>query len=358
MAQEEEEATLMMAIDSVQGWGEHESSPTLVPNSPLPPPHKSTAGLHFNEPKVFAAFDGAPAPDLARWILETGASNHMSGSRSAFAHLDSGIHGTVRFGDGSIAQIEGSGTVLFTRKNGEHQTLSNVYFLPHLTANIISVGQLDEGGYQVLVEDGLMRIRDEERRLLAKIPRSPGRSYVLNVNIARPVCLAARADDAAWTWHARFSHANFTALRKMARQELVRGMPLLTQVDQLCDACLAGKQRRAPFPQKALRCSAEPLQLLHGDLCGPITPPTPSSNQYFLLLVDDYSRYMWIALLPSKDAAAAAIKNIQAAAERKSGKKLLALRTDHGGEFAAADFVDYCAHLGVRRELTAPPTPQ
>ena len=90
----------------------------------------------------------------------------------------------------------------------------------------------------------------------------------------------------------------------------------------------------------------EALQLLHGDICGPITPATRSGNQYFLLLVDDFSRYMWIALLPSKDAAAAAIKNIQAAAERKTGKKLLALRTD------------YCAHLGVRRELTAPYTPQ
>jgi transposase InsO family protein len=67
---------------------------------------------------------------------------------------------------------------------------------------------------------------------------------------------------------------------------------------------------------------------------------------------------MWIALLPSKDAAAAAIKNIQAVAERKTGKKLLALRTDRGGEFAAADFIDYCAQLGVRRELTASYTPQ
>jgi len=99
------------------------------------------------------------------------------------------------------------------------------------------------------------------------------------------------------------------------------------------------------------------LQLLHGDLCGPISPPTPSGNRYFLLLVDDFSRYMWIALLPSKDGAAAAIKRIQAAAERKTRKKVLALRTDRGGEFTAADFSDYCAQLGLRRELTAPNTP-
>lgn len=282
----------------------------------------------------------------------------MSGSRAAFSNLDASVTGTVRFGDGSVAHIEGSGTVLFSCKNGEHRALANVYYLPRLTANIISVGQLNEIGYQVLVEDGVMRIRDEERRLIAKIHRNPGRLYVLDINIARPVCLAARADEDAWIWHARFGHIHFAALRKMGREGLVRGLPLLTQVEQVCEACLVGKHRRAPFPQRALRRSAEALQLLHGDLCGPISPPTPSGNRYFLLLVDDYSRYMWLSLLPTKDAAAMAIKRIQAAAERKSGKKLLALRADRGGEFAVTDFVKYCTELGVRRELTAPYTPQ
>jgi hypothetical protein len=42
----------------------------------------------------------------------------------------------------------------------------------------------------------------------------------------------------------------------------------------------------------------------------------------------------------------------------KSGKKLLALRTDRGGEFATADFIKYCTELGVHRQLTAPYTPQ
>lgn len=138
----------------------------------------------------------------------------------------------------------------------------------------------------------------------------------------------------------------------------MRGLPAVSQVDQLCEACLAGKHRRTPFPQQAQQRSLEPLQLLHGDLCGPISPPTPSGNRYFLLLVDVYSRFMWLSLLPSKDGAAAAIKRIQAAAERKSGKKLRALRTDRGGEFLVHHFADYCAELGVRRETTAPYSPQ
>lgn len=120
--------------------------------------------LHLVEQKVHATFDTAEDRDPKRWILDTGTSNHMSGARAAFADLDTGVTGSVRFWDGSVARIEGSGTVLFSCKNGEHRSLSNVYYLPRLTANIISVGQLDEGRYQVLVEGGVMLIRDEERK--------------------------------------------------------------------------------------------------------------------------------------------------------------------------------------------------
>jgi transposase InsO family protein len=210
----------------------------------------------------------------------------------------------------------------------------------------------------VLVEHGVMWICDEERRLLARVNRNASRLYILDANIARPVCWAAHAKEDAWLWHAHFRHLNFGALRKMGRDELVRGMPMLDQPEQMCDSCLVGKHRRTPFPRRALTHSTEPLKLLHGDLCSPITPPTPSGNRYFLLLVDDYSRYMWIALLPSKDTAAAAIKRVQAAAELKTGKKLLSLCTDRGGEFLAGQFEEYCSALGIRREHTAPYSPQ
>jgi hypothetical protein len=57
------------------------------------------------------------------------------------------------------------------------------------------------------------------------------------------VCLSARAGEDAWHWHARFGHVNFTSLRKMGSAGLVRGLPTLEQVEQICEACLAGKHR-------------------------------------------------------------------------------------------------------------------
>jgi hypothetical protein len=89
---------------------------------------------------------------------------------------------------------------------------------------------------------------------------------------------------------------------------MVRGLPLLNKVDRVCGACLAGKHRRASFPHQALNRADDVLELVHADLCGPISPPTPAGKRYFLLLVDDKSRFMWLRLLTTKDEAHMALK--------------------------------------------------
>jgi hypothetical protein len=72
-----------------------------------------------------------------------------------------------------------------------------------------------------------------------------------------------------------------------------------------------------------------------------VTPATLGGRRYFLLLVDDASRYMWAVLLPSKDAAADAIKKVQAEAEKESNHKLRVLHNDNSGEFTIAEFAAY-----------------
>jgi hypothetical protein len=79
---------------------------------------------------------------------------------------------------------------------------------------------------------------------------------------------------------------------------------------------------------------------------------TPGGRRYFLLLIDDLSRYMWVVVLGSKGEAADAIRRAQVAAEAECGRKLRMLRTDNGGEFTAAEFVSYCADEGVQRHYS------
>jgi hypothetical protein len=238
--------------------------------------------------------------------------------------------------------------ILFTGKDGSHRPLTGVYFIPRLTSNIISLGQLDEARCDIRIHHGLLKIHDDHRRLVAKVPRTSSRLYILRLQLARPVCLAVHHDDAAWLWHERYGHLHFDALRKLARDTMVRGLPQLDRVHQLCDCCVAAKQRRKPFLSQAKGRAEGLIDLVHGDLCGPISPMTPSGKQYFLLLVNDCSRYMWLHLLAVKSDAVAAIQRFKALVKTETGRRLRVLRTDHGGEFTSVEFAEYCAGEGVQ----------
>jgi transposase InsO family protein len=159
-----------------------------------------------------------------------------------------------------------------------------------------------------------------------------------------------------WLWYAWFGHLSFDVLGRL--EKLVRGLPHIKHAGELCDSCLARKQRRLSFPKAAKYHTTDALELIHDDLYGPIKPTTHSGQRYFLLLVDDCSRYMWPQLLTSKDEATDAIKRFQARAEAESGKKLRVLRTNRGGEFTSVEFAAYCIDQGVVRHHTTPYSPQ
>ena len=233
-------------------------------------------------------------------MLHTDTTNHMMGSRNVFIELNTDVTGTVKFGDGSVVAIKGKGTILLACKSGEHRRLDGVYYIPRLTTNIVSLGQMDEDGFKVDIESDILRLFDLRRQLLAKVYRTPSRLYYLDMNIAALVCLTARAGDVMWRWHERYGHLNFQSLRKLGREDMVRGLPSIDHVEQVCEDCVLAKQKRTPFSHAAKFRAQEELELVHGDLCGPISPPTPAGNAYFLLLVDDMSRYMWLTLLHTK----------------------------------------------------------
>ncbi|GJS30316.1 zinc finger, CCHC-type containing protein [Tanacetum coccineum] len=292
------------------------------------------------------------------WYLDTGASNHMTGDKEKFRDLNETIQGYVKFGNETRVRIEGKGTIVFQCKNGEHRKLQEVYYIPDLCSNIISLGQLSECGDEIKIKEPFLWVRDKTGRLLMKVQRSPNRLYKIELEEVRSMCLLAQISDPTWLWHARLGHLNFGALKTMSDKKIVEGMPKMFIPLQLCEGCLVGKQTRNSYPTQTTYRASKRLELVHGDLCGPITPPTPTGNRYFMLLVDDYSRVMWVYLLKTKDEALEVFKNFRKKVETETGEKVKVLRTDRGGEFLSNQFTTYCNETGLERHYTSPYSPQ
>jgi transposase InsO family protein len=310
--------------------------------------------VQLNEAKVVPVQE----EDAAVWYLDTGASNHMTGQRAALVHLDDTVHGSVRFGDGSTVDICGLGSVVIEGRRQEHKVLTDVYYIPKLKSNIISLGQLEERGCRVVMDEGVLSVQDREGTMLLRAPRTANRTYVIRLNVGAPICLLSKSNDPAWLWHTRYGHLNFRALRELGLKKMAEGIPVIDRVEQICDGCLIGKQHRTPFPRATSYRAQRGLELVHADLCGQISPPTPGGKQYFLLMVDDFSRFMWIELLTTKDQALSYIKKVKASAENEIGGKLKALRTDRGGEFNSNLFTVFCNDSGIKHYTTTPYSPQ
>ncbi|XP_074377221.1 uncharacterized protein LOC141718736 [Apium graveolens] len=142
-------------------------------------------------------------------------------------------------------------------------------------------------------------------------------------------------------------------------RELVRGLPEMEFCPEgLCEACEKGKSKRASHKKKTVSDIAEPLQLLHMDLFGPVNVISMSRKKYCLVIVDDYSRYTWVLFLHSNNEAAEMIIDHINMIELEAGVPVRCIRSDNGTEFKNAKLNDFCVEKGISRQYSAPRTPQ
>jgi hypothetical protein len=80
--------------------------------------------------------------------------------------------------------------------------------------NIVSVSQLDEIGYKIDIDIGMMKIREHGGVLLMKVKREVNHLYFLHLKFVQSTCLAVcgHGDEVVWRWHERFGHVNMAAL--------------------------------------------------------------------------------------------------------------------------------------------------
>ncbi|CAI7912283.1 unnamed protein product [Closterium sp. NIES-53] len=169
-------------------------------------------------------------------------------------------------------------------------------------------------------------------------------------------------------WHHRLGHPSLARLRGMASRVLVSGLPrslppLPLGPTPTCVPCVEGRQRAAPH-SSAFPPTEAPLQTLHRDVWGPARVRGQGHERYFLLVVDDYSRYTTVFPLRSKgDVTEVLIDWIRAARLQLresfgSDFPVLRLHSDRGGEFSSARLGAFCRARGIRQTFTLPASPQ
>ncbi|GAA0175602.1 hypothetical protein LIER_28742 [Lithospermum erythrorhizon] len=122
--------------------------------------------------------------------------------------------------------------------------------------------------------------------------------------------------------------------------------------------CLNGKQARNTIPRHSTWRAGKVLELVHSDICGPISPISNSGKRYCISFIDDYSRKAWVYLLSNKSDAFDCFKNFKAMVEKETNEHICCLRTDRGGEYTSTSFADFCRTHGIKRQLTTTYTPQ
>lgn len=85
---------------------------------------------------------------------------------------------------------------------------------------------------------------------------------------------------------------------------------------------------------------------------------THGGSSYFLTIIDDFSRRVWLYVLKNKSEAFQKFREWHTLVGNEIGTKLKVLRTDNGLEFVSEQFNEFCRKIGIKRHKTIPHTPQ
>ncbi|CAI7776952.1 unnamed protein product [Closterium sp. NIES-53] len=189
-----------------------------------------------------------------------------------------------------------------------------------------------------------------------------------STNLVAPPCSCQLLSHQTLLWHHCLGHPSLPRLRGMHSRLLVSGLPrslppLSPSLAPPCLPCLKGLQRAAPHSSSFPPMSA-PLQTLHMDVWGSARVSGQGRERYFLLVVDNYTRYTTVFPLRSKGQVVDVLipwihaVHLQLRERFHQDLPFLRLHSDRGGEFSSDLLRDFCRGEGILQSFTLPASPQ
>jgi hypothetical protein len=228
------------------------------------------------------------------WVMDSGCSYHMCPNKDYFESLELKHGGLVLLGDDQPCIVQGIGTVRLRMYNNQDFLLKQVRYVSELRRNLISLSALDDLRLKSNTENGVMKIINGSL-VIAKGYKRNGIFFLDgSTATAHASVVCEKQLDKAKLWHQRLGHVSEKGLIELEKQNLLNGDKLNKL--EFCDQCVLGKSHRVSFGC-GMHVSTRPFEYVHSDLWGPSKVKTLGGGSYFLTMIDDYSRRVWIYIL-------------------------------------------------------------
>jgi hypothetical protein len=266
------------------------------------------------------------------WILDSGATSSITWNKECFSdYIPCTTSNNILCPDGSTHKIHGQGSVILNCKQGDTvKTLKfdDVLHVPTCKYQLLSEVKAVKCGLEIWKKNQICQIRKDNKIVLEARLDTQGNQLFIVETVE--TALACTHED---IWHQRLGHASEKCVNELQKQEIIYYKD--------CEDCALAKAQKTPAEKSQHRATIRKLELVHSDIMGPISPPTPSGKHYILTFIDDYTKDSRLELLSKKSEAAEAFIRMQKAATLQCGLQIGTVRTDNGGEYTSKQFTAY-----------------
>jgi len=316
------------------------------------------------------------------WIIDTGASQHMSGNLHHFDKTPIGNYEHyVTIPSGEICKVNSIGDITLS----QNIVLKNVFYIPEFKVNLISVNKLtsdsnlnvifdqNECHFQEKISGRVIGQGKSQRGLYFWKPSSPEIAYT--------------AMDFE-VWHKRLGHLSSGKMKILVKNNKIECKSInsksihdcnnigkhdvffhenkqnnseinknLDFIKEKCHVCPLAKQAKLKY-KNSLTKSKHLFELIHIDVWGKFPINSHDGYSFFLTIVEDLSRTTWIFLIKTKNMVLECIKNFIIKVKNFFDKNIKTIRSDNGGEFSSNNFKILLEKYGIEHQYSCPYSPQ
>ena len=296
------------------------------------------------------------------WILDSAATSHICMSPQILKSKRLLKEGEVvlKVGNGELVTATTLGTCHLPMPSRHLILLDKVLHFPSAIRNIVSIPILTKCNYEFHFINNKCNIYYLNK--FFGIALNVNGLYVLqmneNHNKELNTITTKRPRDnpnSKFLWHLRLGHIGDKRISKLEKEGMLPSLGLGPY--PTCESCLKGKMTKSPFVGQNERAK-ETLELIHSDVCGPLSIVAKGGFQYFVIFTDDCSRFGYLYLMKHKSETFEKFKEFKNEVENQLGKSIKNLRSDRGGEYLSTEFQDYLKEHGIVSQVTPPYTPQ